>query len=67
MPAFEIFPVEMSDGSDFYEVITPDEYRIAACSSEAACASLVDRLNGALAQWQSEHPDATLCTDGLED
>lgn len=51
--------VDMTDDSDLFEVVTGDDERIGAASTQEACESLRDRLNATVGAWLAESADHT--------
>lgn len=58
---FETNEVEMSDGSELYEVVTPDGERVATTTDKIKAMDLEQRLNQELSEWAAEiGSDATV-------
>lgn len=57
---FSTRPVEMTDGSNLYELVTPDGERVAAASSEEALEDLEMTLNMELSEAVAANGDITV-------
>lgn len=46
----------LTDGGILWEVVTPDDERVASCVKSEAARELAERLNGALETWACSDP-----------
>lgn len=68
MKQFEFFnvrPVEMTDGSELYEVITPDGERVASASEHWRAIGLEQALNQALSVAAASSTDISVNAEAL--
>jgi hypothetical protein len=54
---FQFRQVEMTDGSELYEIVTPDGERVASGTDPGPLTTLEFELNGALTEAAEDHSD----------